>query len=63
MKKLHAACVCAGLSFSIAACSPGTVLEQFTSTGHTTDRELTSKSETTTKTEAKDPVKNEDLTG
>ena len=54
MKKLLAACVCAGLSFSIAGCSPGTVLEQFTSTGDTSVRELTSSSDTTTTTEAKD---------
>ena len=40
MKKLLAACVCAGLSFSFAGCSPETILEQFTSTGDTSVREL-----------------------
>lgn len=63
MKKLLAACVCAGLSFSIAGCSPGTVLEQFTSTGDTSVRELTSSSDTTTTTEAKDRVYMDELSG
>ena len=63
MKKLLAACVCAGLSFSIAGCSPGTVLEQFTSTGDTSVRELTSASDTTTTTEAKDRVYMDELSG
>ena len=63
MKKLLAACVCAGLSFSIAGCSPGTVLEQFTSTGDTSVRELTSSSDTTATTEAKDRVYMDELSG
>ena len=63
MKKLLAACACAGLSFSIAGCSPGTVLEQFTSTGDTSVRELTSSSDTTTTTEAKDRVYMDELSG
>ena len=63
MKKLLAACVCAGLSFSIAGCSPGTVLEQFTSTGDTSVRELTSSSDTTTTTETKDRVYMDELSG
>ena len=63
MKKLLAACVCAGLSFSFAGCSPGTVLEQFTSTGDTSVRELTSSSDTTTTTEAKDRVYMDELSG
>ena len=53
MKKLLAACVCAGLSFSFAGCSPETILEQFTSTGDTSVRELTSSSDTTTEIETK----------
>ena len=56
MKKLLAACVCAGLSFSFAGCSPETILEQFTSTGDTSVRELTSSSDTTTETETKDRI-------
>lgn len=63
MKKLLAACVCAGLSFSIAGCSPGTVLEQFTSTGDTSVRELASSSDTTTTTEAKNRVYMDELSG
>lgn len=63
MKKLLAACVCAGLSFSIAGCSPGTVLEQFTSTGDTSVREVTSSSDTTTTTETKDRVYMDELSG
>ena len=54
MKKLLAACVCAGLSFSFAGCSPETILEQFTSTGDTSVREITSSSDTTTEIETKD---------
>ena len=63
MKKLLAACVCAGLSFSIAGCSPGTVLEQFTSTGDTSVRELTSSSDTTTEIETKDRIYMDELSG
>lgn len=63
MNKLLAACVCAGLSFSIAGCSPGTVLEQFTSTGDTSVREVTSSSDTTTTTETKDRVYMDELSG
>ena len=61
MKKLLAACVCAGLSFSFAGCSPETILEQFTSTGDTSVRELTSSSDTTTETETKDRIYMDEL--
>lgn len=63
MKKLLAACVCAGLSFSFAGCSPETILEQFTSTGDTSVRELTSSSDTTTETETKDRIYMDELSG
>lgn len=63
MKKLLAACVCAGLSFSFAGCSPETILEQFTSTGDTSVREVTSSSDTTTTTETKDRVYMDELSG
>ena len=63
MKKLLAACVCAGLSFSMSGCSLGTVLEQFTSTGDPSAREITSSSDTTTVTESKDRVYMDELSG
>ena len=63
MKKLLAACVCAGLSLSMTGCSLGTVLEQFTSTGDTSVRELTSLTDTTTVTESKDRVYMDELSG
>ena len=63
MKKLLAACVCAGLSLSMTGCSLGTVLEQFTSTGDTSVRELTSLTDTTTVTESKDRVYMDELYG
>ena len=63
MKKLLAACVCAGLSFSFAGCSPETILEQFTSTGDTSVRELTSSFDTTTETETKGRIYMDELSG
>ena len=53
----------AGLSFSFAGCSPETILEQFTSTGDTSVRELTSSSDTTTETETKDRIYMDELSG
>ena len=63
MKKLLAACVCVGLSLSMTGCSLGTVLEQFTSTGDTSVRELTSLTDTTTVTQSKDRVYMDELSG
>lgn len=63
MKKLLAACACTVLSFSMTGCSPGTVLEQFTSTGDTSVRELTSSTDTATPTESKDRVYMDELSG
>ena len=63
MKKLLAACVCAGLSFSFAGCSPETILEQLTSTGDTSVRELTSSSDTASDAETKDRVYMDELSG
>lgn len=61
MKKMLAACVCAGLSLSLTGCSLGTVLEQFTSTGDTSVRELNSSSDTAAET--KDRVYMDELSG
>ena len=61
MKKLLAACVCAGLSFSFAGCSPETILKQLTSTGDTSVRELTSSSDTASDAETKDRVYMDEL--
>ena len=63
MKKMLAACVCTVLSFSMTGCSPGTVLEQFTSTGDTSAREIASSTDTTTATESKDRVYMDELSG
>ena len=49
MKKLLAACACAVLSFLYdRTAAPGTILEQFTSTGDTSVREIASSTDTTT---------------
>lgn len=61
MNKMLAACVCAGLSLSLTGCSLGTVLEQFTSTGDTSVRELNSSSDTAAET--KDRVYMDELSG
>lgn len=61
MNKMLAACVCAGLSLSLTGCSLGTVLEQFTSTGDTSVRELNSSSDTVAET--KDRVYMDELSG
>ena len=63
MKKLLAACVCTVLTFSVTGCSPGTVLEQFTSTGDTSAREIASSTDTTTTTESKDRVYMDEISG
>ncbi len=63
MNKMLAACVCAGLSLSLTGCSLGTVLEQFTSTGDTSVRELNSSSDTDTVAETKDRVYMDELSG
>lgn len=63
MNKMLAACVCAGLSLSLTGCSLGTVLEQFTSTGDTSVRELNSSSDTDTAAETKDRVYMDELSG
>ena len=63
MKKLLAAYVCTVLTFSVTGCSPGTVLEQFTSTGDTSAREIASSTDTTTTTESKDRVYMDEISG
>ena len=63
MKKLLAACVCTVLTFSVTGCSPGTVLEQFTSTGDTCAREIASSTDTTTTAESKDRVYMDEISG
>ena len=63
MKKLLAACACTVLSFSMTGCSPGTILEQFTSTGDTSVREIASSTDTTTTTESKDRIYMDELSG
>ena len=63
MKKLLAACVCTVLTFSVTGCSPGTVLEQFTSTGDTSAREIASSTDTTTTTESKNRVYMDEISG
>ena len=61
MKKLLAACACTVLSFSMTGCSPGTILEQFTSTGDISVREIASSTDTTT--ESKDRIYMDELSG
>lgn len=64
MKKLIAACVCAGLSLSMSGCSLGTVLEQFTSTGDSSGRNFISSSEDNTTTgETKNRVYMDEISG
>lgn len=63
MKKLLAACVCAGLSFSMSGCSLGTVLEQFIIYRRSFCPGNTSSSDTTTVTESKDRVYMDELSG
>ncbi len=62
MKKLLAACICTGLSFSMSGCTLGTILEQFTSTGDTAVKEISSTPEASV-SETRDRVYMDEISG